>query len=149
MNNAVTREQQRQEAIERLRILEERGLMPEVRRDFEKGRINYSDRLSFSGLGANGILYWLEGNPELEKVVRDFEESTGSLAYHATHETFEFGEVLDIFCVSKYEEEWPMDREDLKDGYSLVFAANLTSDWLSEYGTISFEARGGGLVRNA
>ena len=106
MNSTVTKEQQRQEAIERLRILEGKGLMPEVRRDFERGKINYSERVSFPGLGANGILYWLEGNPELEKVVRDFEESTGSLAYHATHETFEFGEVIDIFHVSKYEEEW-------------------------------------------
>lgn len=150
MNSTVTKEQQRHEAIVRLRILEGKGLMPEVRRDFENGRVMWSERVVIPGLGANGILYHLDENPKFEKIIRDFEADTDSLVYHATHEVFEFGEVLDIFYVSKYEEEWlTQDREDLEDGYSLVFAANLTSDWLSEYGTIAFEARGGGLVRNA
>lgn len=149
MENGITKEQQRQEAIIRLRLLEEKGLMPQVRKEFEQGRLNYSERLTIPGLGTNGILYWLDENPELERVVREFEERTGSMAYHITHEFFEFGEILDIFHVSKYEEEWPMDREDLGDGYSLVFAANLTDDWLSELGTIGFGVSGGGLVRSA
>ena len=123
--------------------------MPEVRRDFEQGRLNYSERMVLGNGNEVGILYWLDQNPELEEAVREVEERTGALAYHATHETFSFGEVLDVFCVSKYEEEWAADREDLADGYSLVFAKNLTVDWLSELGTIGFAVRAGGLVRSA
>ena len=149
MSDTVTRDRQRQEAITRLRILEEQGLMLEVRRDFEQGRLNYSERMTLGDGSEAGILYWLDQSPELEQVVRDFEERTGALAYHATHATFPFGEVLDVFCVSKYEDEWDADREDLADGYSLVFAKNLTVDWLSELGTIGFAVRAGGLVRNA
>lgn len=148
MKSNVTTERQRQEAIERLHILEGKGLMPQVRRDFEQGILNYSERMNIPGLGTNGILYWLHQNPELEKAVRDFEESTGSLAYHATYETLSFGKVIDIFHVSRHEEEWPMDRLDLEEGYSLVFAANLDVDWMSELGSIGFEAKGGGLIRN-
>lgn len=149
MNTTVTKEQQRQEAIDRLRILEGKGLMPQVRKDFEQGTLNYSERLTAPGLGTNGILYWLHQNPEFEKMVRDFEERTESVVYHATHEVFEsIGSILDLFYVSKHTEEWQMDRNDLKDGYSMVYAINLDADWCSEYGSIGFGVCGGGLVRS-
>lgn len=143
----VTKEQQRQEAIVRLRILEEKGLMPQVRKDFEQGTLNYSERMTIPRFGTNGILYWLNQNAEFEKVVRDFEERTDSVVYHATHEVFEgIGRILDLFYVSKYEEEW-QNRADLEDGYSLVYAVNLDADWYSEFGVIGFSVCGGGLVR--
>lgn len=146
----ITKEQQREEAIARLRILEEKGLMPQVRRDFEQGTINFSERMTIPGLGTNGILFWLHDNPEFDKAVRDFEERTDSVVYHATHEVFEgIGKILDLFYVSKYAEEWQQDRDDLKDGYSMVYAVNLDVDWCSEFGTVSFAACGGGLVRSA
>lgn len=146
----ITKEQQREEAIVRLRILEEKGLMPQVRRDFEQGTINFSERMTIPGLGTNGILYWLHDNPEFDKLVRDFEERTDSVVYHATHEVFEgIGKILDLFYVSKYAEEWQQDRDDLKDGYSMVYAVNLDVDWCSDFGTVSFAACGGGLVRSA
>lgn len=59
------------------------------------------------------------------------------------------GNVLDLFYVSEYEEEWSLERDDLKDGYSLVYAINLDADWCSEYGSIGFGVCGGGLVRSA
>lgn len=149
MENGITKEQQREEAIARLRILEKKGLMPEVRRDFEQGKINFSERLSIPSFGTNGILYWLSENPELEKIVQNVEERFGVVAYHATHEAFEFGSVLDIFCVSKNEEEWDQDRADLEEGYSFVYSANLDCDWCSEFGAIFFSIKGGGLVRGA
>jgi len=150
MENGITKEQQREEAISRLHILEEMGLMPQVRRDFEQGTLNYSERLTIPGLGTNGILYWLNQNPEFEKIVRDFEFRTDSVVYHATHEVFEgIGRVLDLFYVGKHEEEWSQDRDDLEGGYSMVYAANLDADWCSEFGVIGFGVCGGGLVRSA
>ena len=147
MGNETMKERQRQEAEARLRILEGKGLMPEVRRDFEQGTLNYSERLGLPGFGTCGILYWLDGNPEFEKAIREVEERYGVVAYHATHEVCEFGELLDVFCVTEDEEEWAQDRADLEDGYSLVYSANLDCGWCSEFGTIAFECRGGGLVR--
>jgi len=149
MGNETMKERQRREAEARLRILEDKGLMPEVLRDFEQGTLNYSERLALPGFGTCGILYWVDGNPEFEKAIREVEERYGVVAYHATHETFGFGEVLDIFCVSRDADEWEQDRADLEEGYSLVYSANLDCDWCSEFGTISFAARGGGLVHGA
>ena len=149
MSNTVTKEQQRAEAIKRLRILEGKGLMPQVRKDFERGIVNFSEAMTIVGSKPSGILFRLKDNPKFEKIVRDFEEETDSLAYHATHERFEFGEILDIFYVSTYAEEWSQDRDDLKQGYGFVAAVNLNADWLSDYGSIRFEARDGGLVRTA
>lgn len=149
MSNTVTKEQQRAEAIDRLHILEEQGLMPQVRKDFEQDRLNYSECLAFSASNACGILYRVSEDPRFARAIRDLEEMTGGVAYHATHERFEFGEVLDIFYVSDCEEEWEQDRADLREGYSFVFAANLSDSWLSEHGSIAFNVSGGGLIRVA
>lgn len=116
MNGTVTRNQQREEAIKRLRILEGKGLMPRVREDFEQGKVAFSERMEIFASRPSGILFRLEENPKLEQVVRDFEAKTGGLAYHATHEYFAFGEIVDIFYVSKHTEEWPQDRKDLRGG---------------------------------
>lgn len=148
MNGTVTKNQQWEEAIKRLRILEGKGLIPQVREDFKQGKVDFSERMEIFASKPSGILFRLEDEPRLEQIVRDFEEETGGLAYHATHEHFAFGEILDIFYVSKHVEEWPQDREDLRrGGCSFVYAANLSADWLSEPGTIGIEVRDGGLVR--
>lgn len=150
MENVATKEQQRQEAIARLRILEKEGLMPQIRKDFEAGKLYFSERQTIPGLGLNGILYSVHENPEFEKVIRTFESQTGGLAYHATHEAFEFGRILDIYYVSKDVDEWETDRADLEQGYSFVYSVNLDIEWCSEYGSVGIAVSpSGGLVRNA
>lgn len=146
--NTNIKEAQKQEAIDRLCILEGKGLMPQVRRDFENGRTTYSER-TVLGRGVNGILYWVEEDPEVAKAIREFEEEYGAIAYHATCETFGFGRVVDIFYVGQETDEWGEDRSDLEDGYAFAYVANLDHPEFSEFGTIAFRAAGGGLVRNA
>ena len=144
----VTKEKMREEAIARLKILEQKGLHPNVLREFEaESKLNYSERVNFGGAAA-GILYWMDSAPELMEKVKEFEEEHNALVYHATAERFvEVGRMLDLFYVSAYEEEWEQDRTDLEEEYALCYAAALDNPICSEFGGISFKVAGGGLVR--
>ena len=129
------RERQKLEAINRMIKLK---LHENVIKEFE-----IEDKLYKSEF--HGILYWL--NVEEEKIVRDWEQETGNLAYHIIHNNTEFGELLSIFYVSQHEEEWEMDRNDLNNDLAVVYVKNLSDDWCSEYGSIGFKRYIGGLVR--
>lgn len=85
--------------------------------------------------------------PELLKKIRDFEEETGSLVYAVTHNMFEFGECYSFLIISKYEEEWGMTLEEVKDGYAFSYVWNKTDDYCSEFGTIAVRSFGGGIAR--
>lgn len=139
---------QREEAIARLEILEKKGLHPNVLREFKaSGRVNYSERVNFAGLVC-GVLYWLDGEERYASVVQEFEEEHGALVYHLTHERTSFGELIDLFYISREQDEWELDREDLNNGYALSYVHNFADpDFLSEFGGISYTVSGGGLVR--
>ncbi len=85
--------------------------------------------------------------PELLKKMREFEEETGSLVYAVTHNIFEFGECYSFLIISKYEEEWSMILEEIKDGYAFSYVWNKTDDCCSEFGTIAVRSFGGGIAR--
>lgn len=93
--------------------------------------------------------YYIEkdNEPELLKKIREFEEETGSLVYAVTHNIFEFGECYSFLIISKYEEEWSMTLEEVKDGYAFSYVWNKTDDYCSEYGTIAVRSFGGGIAR--
>ena len=106
---------QRREAARRLKMLERKGLHPDIDRQFEdEGLVSYSERISF-GHGAAGGLFWI-AETSFAARIRSLEDSEGFLVYHATHEHTDFGELLDLFHVSKFVEEWGMDREDIEQG---------------------------------
>lgn len=146
----MNRETQKEEAVKRLEILKSKGLMPCVKRAFDtkKQTIYYSE---FNGLG--GALYFFNetggAKQEWIDLVKKFEEDYGALVYHITHEYTSFGELLDLFFVSKYEEEWNYDRNDLYNGYSYAYVINLSEPLFSEFGTIGYKTFGGGLIRTA
>ena len=135
---------QRREALARLSLLEGRGLHGNVRADFEReGRLNYSERVAL-GRSPAGALYWFDGPSAASRlgrafadVVREFEEGSGSLVYHATHELLAFGEILDLFYVSAHPDEWAQDRADLEEGYAFVDAVNLSDERMSDLGVFS------------
>ena len=60
--------------------------------------------------------------PELLKKIKEFEAETGSIVYAVTHEMFWFGECYTFLIVSKYEEEYEMTLEGVKDGYAFAYA---------------------------
>lgn len=131
-----TREEQLKECLNRLKLS---GLCQEVIADFQKGELYKTERL--------GILYYL--NERELAVVRDFEKKHNAVVYHTLHTTTEFGELLAILYVGQYKEEWQTDREDLKQGIAFSYVHNLTCPEYSEFGSIGFTPKYGGLVRTA
>lgn len=58
------------------------------------------------------------------------------------------GKMDDYLYVSKHEEEWEQDMEDLKDGMPLAYTFNFDDPQLSEIGYIVIEkTMAGGLTR--
>jgi hypothetical protein len=85
--------------------------------------------------------------PELLKKIREFEAETGSLVYAVTHEFFMFGECYSFLIISKYDEEWEMTLEEVKDGYAFAYVWNKSDEMCSEFGTIFVKSFGGGIAR--
>lgn len=131
----MTREEQIKEAIMRMKEL---NLHENVVREFkEENMLNMSEN--------GGFLYWL--SEEHNKIIRDWEEESGNVAYHIIHNHTEFGELLSILYVGKYEDEWEMERADIKDGHVFSYVVNLDVPEFSEYGSIAIQRKIGGLVR--
>lgn len=93
-----------------------------------------------------GALY--EVNEKEQAIIDEFESKHENYkVYHLIHNIFEFGEVYSIFYVSTYKEEWEEDKEDIKNGYALVYCKNIDDDFCSEFGSIAFKSNIGGLIR--
>lgn len=131
---AVTREKMKKEALVRMKIL---GLHENALRDLEQ-----EDVVNASFFGA---LYFLHDGQKAR--VRQFEEESGGLVYHVIQNYTDLGEMLSFLYVSKYQDEWPRDRVDLKEGIPLVYVANLTDEMCSEYGSIGVKPYMGGVLR--
>ena len=123
------------ECLARMKMLE---LSEKCIGAFKNGKIWESE-----GIGA---LY--EVNEEEQKYIDDFEsKNEGYRVYHMIHNMTEFGELYSLLYVGVDEEEWEEDKEDLKNGYAFVYVKNVTDDYCSEFGTISFKSSFGGLIR--
>lgn len=105
----ATREEMKVEALERMKDLSiHENAISEFK---DKDKLNKSEK---------GILFWV--SDEEEKMVRDWEKSTGNVVYHAIYNVFEFGRCLSLLYVSEYDEEWEYDREDMKEELRLHIA---------------------------
>ena len=87
--------------------------------------------------------------PELLKKIKEFEAEYNCIVYAVTHEMFMFGECYSFLIVSKYEEEWGMTLEEVKDGYAFAYVWNKSDEICSEFGTIAIKSFGGGIARTA
>ena len=85
--------------------------------------------------------------PELLNKIKEFETEYGSIVYAVTHELFWFGECYSFLIVSKYDEEWEITLEEVKDGYAFSYVWNKTNEECSEFGTIAVRSFGGGIAR--
>ena len=133
----MNKERQKQEAIERMKLLE---LYPNIIKEFEKdGILNMSE--------SEGFLYWL--NSDEQAIVDDFENKHNALVYHVIHNYTEFGELYSLLYISENENEWGYDKDDLKNGIALAYVKNVNTDWCSEFGSISIKPQFGGLIRTA
>ena len=121
------------EAIERMKLLQ---LHKNVIKEFQdENRLNKSE--SF------GILYWL--TDEEQQLVNDFEkEHEGYLVYHIIKtNTVDMGIIYDLLFVSIFEDEWRLEREELKD--NIVMSYSVTP--FAEIGSIGIKCINDGLVR--
>lgn len=83
------------------------------------------------------------------KRVKEFEEKTGFMVYHIIDSHTEIGEMLSLLYISTAYDEWPLDWEDLESNTPLVYVANLSYEYFSEFGSIGIETVNGSLVRTA
>ena len=136
------KEKQIEQAKLRLNELVKQGLLEDVETAFiEDGTVYYSEHC---------ILYWLIENNNCDNLVEvknRIEAEYGALAYFAILSHTEFGDCLSLMLVTKYEEEWKRDLEDLKAGYCFTWTENLDDPECSEFGSIGFKPRMGGLAR--
>lgn len=122
------------EAVNRMKLI---GLHENAIQDFvNEGKLNLSD---------NGFLFWL--NESEQNIVDQWQQETGNLVYHVVKTRTTFGLMYSFFYVSKYEEEWFMDNADLQEGYAVCYVYNADDELSSEYGSIGFEMKFGGIVR--
>lgn len=122
------------EVLERMKLLK---LHPNIIKEFkDENKLNRSE----FGLG---ILYWLTDKEQ--QLVSDFEkEHKGYLVYHVIKtETRDFGTVYDLLYVTPYEDDWTLEREDLKN--NLVMSYSVTE--FAECGLIKIKCINGGLAR--
>lgn len=134
------REKQREEAKRRLQML---GVLKDVVDGFDNGILYYSERMSSM---FNAVLYWMSNKPEIEAKIKEVEEEYGIYVYHVQHSHTTFGDIWSFMYVSKYEEEWEMDRTDLLDGFPIVYVWNETCRF-GEFGSIQIRSSQGGIER--
>lgn len=135
----VSRAEKKVEAVARMQML---GIFPDTIRQFEK-----EDLVSISE-PPFGAYFWAEGE-ELERI-KEFEKKNNALVYTAIHSYHrEFGKMTSYLFVSDYkDEEWEMDRADLKQGQSLVYVYNHDEPVFSEFGSIGIKlGAAAGLLR--
>lgn len=131
-----SKKEQIKECLVRLKLS---GLCNEVIADFQQGQLYKTEQL--------GILYYV--NDKEKTVVKEFEKKNNAVVYHILHSNTEFGELLALLYVSRYKEEWELDRKDLEDNIALSYVYNVDCPEFSEFGSIGFVQRFGGLVRTA
>lgn len=126
-------EEQIAEALKRMKILD---LHPNVLHEFEtEQKLNRSET-------SLGLLYWLTDD-ELE-IVKEFKEKYNVLVYHVIKTcTVQMGTIYDLLFITTDQDEWEIEREDLKDGYAL---SHTIADF-SESGMIKIEKVNGGVRR--
>lgn len=121
----ISIEAKKAEAVERMKKL---GIFPQTIQQFERdGKISLSEP-------PFGAFYWIEGE-DLERV-KEFEATHNALVFVGIRSYTEFG-VMDCYLfVSDYEEEWPQDREGIKEQEVLAWVYNRDAPDCSEMGYV-------------
>ena len=128
----------KREAIERLRELK---LSKDVRNAFEKdGIVMCSYNRCIRNLKESEL-----------KLIRKWEREHETLAYHVVYSESIYGAMLTIPYISNRQDEWELDREDLREEekWLYCYVINLDNLLCSEYGYCCFSIEKGGLVREA
>ena len=82
-----------------------------------------------------------------KEMVQEFEEEYECKVYHVIQDLSTFGMLYSLLYVSKNEEEWEMDREDIKKDEIMAYVMNYDDNQLSEFGYIGIKTGVDGLKR--
>ena len=93
------------------------------------------------------VLFDVNQYEYLKHAIHLFENEYNSLVYHVQLSHLDFGDCYSFFYVSDYKDEWDMDRYDLLHGFAVVYVWNKNAEELSEFGSIDFATKMGGIVR--
>lgn len=126
------------EAIQRMKKMDIYGRAREAFR--RSGRVMCSEP-PFGGL--------YDLNDQQKAVAKRLADENNALVYLVVRSKVEDMLMDSYFYVSDHEEEWPMDNDDIHEGYAVTWTENLTHPEYSEFGTIGFRSRGGGVIRVA
>ncbi len=124
----------KEEALERMKLLK---LHPNIIKEFkDENKLNRSEY-------GYGILFWLEEHEQ--QLVDEFQNKHKDyLVYHVIKtNTVDMGIIYDLLFVSIFEDEWQLEKEELKDNIVTSYSATP----FSEIGPICIKQKNGGLVR--
>lgn len=125
------------EAKKRIKhLMKEFNLSPEVLKDFEKGKINYSflTEIQYTGIRV-GVIEPVERDERYFKAIKEFEkEYDGYIVYHAVKAHNEYGEMLSLLYVSNDPENWEGERP--YKNYVGTYTINFTYPGIKEFGDI-------------
>ena len=124
----VSIEEKKEEAIKRMKKI---GIFkPTIKQFEEEGLVSISEP-------PFGAFYWAEGD-DLERI-KNFEKENNALVYVVIRSFTNLGTLDSYLFVSDYrDEEWEMDREDLKENRQLAYVYNHSNSYFSEFGSIGF-----------
>lgn len=153
----ASREEMKMEAIRRLEVLEQEGLVDTVVKDFKNGILYYSEPTaipedSILGLLVSEnervipVLYYLDNKKWLEKI-KEVEEKYHLMVYHAVHYRAMWGEVLDLIYVGEDKDSWQTETDG--KGFHMIYAWNITEDSYSELGGAEYKSLMGGVMKVA
>ena len=137
------KKEMKQEAIERLKILEEKGQVKNVLKEYKEDETLYYTENTRLG----GILYWVDNKEELVQAVKEVEEKYDILVYFAIETMTEFGRLFDMLYISEDKETWEEDKQELRNGYAMSYCKNFDDEMCSEFGEIAIRVISGGAVR--
>jgi len=138
----MNKEALKQEALKRLEILKQNGMSyyKSVIKTFENNDVPIFENQGF----LKSVFYNLYGNKgqepydEIIKAKEEFEKEYDGMVYLILISHTNFGTVYDMLYVSKNDEEWEMDIDELKQGYAYVNCVNADFPDFSEIGEIGF-----------
>lgn len=137
-------ETRKEEACLRLAILEQKGLDPDARKNY--------DTTGIPGIGSDDTCGVVPFTPEqtanykeIHKIIDTFEASGNTVYYIHVSLTFA-GTMVSLFFVSDQPSEWLNDRRDLLKEHPITAVANLKDDYV-EIGTIRFTIEGQSMER--
>lgn len=145
MDSKKIKNLQMQEAVERLKILQQvYKVHPNILNEFKQdGTVYYSERINKS---YDGVLYWLNNRPEFEEAVKEIEEKHNIYIYHAILNHTEYGPWLSMLYISDTPDNWEDEKSELKSGMPYAYVYDFTG-YGSEFGLIKIAGANGGLTR--